>query len=88
MKGRIKELESRINALQDIFGDLPLKVRIIDVKDVPIEKAKEMIYQYYETHSDEAIYPDDVADELGLDLKTTVEAIDLLLEENKIEEAE
>lgn len=88
MKDRIKELESQINVIKNIFEDFPLKIRIIDVKDVSIEKAKDMIYQYYVIHSNEAIYPDDIADELGLDLKTTVEAIDLLLEENKIEEVE
>lgn len=88
MKERIKELESQINVIKNFFEDFPLKIRIIDVKDVSIEKAKDMIYQYYETHLNEAIYPDDIADELGLDLKTTVEAIDLLLEEKKIEEVE
>lgn len=33
----------------------------------------------------ESIYPDDVADELGLDLKVAMQAVEELIEEGKLE---
>lgn len=58
-----------------------MSIKVIDVEDIPFEKAKEKSYEYYKTHENEVIYPDEVTDELGLDLKVTMKAVEELLKD-------
>ena len=64
------------------------KVTGFEVKETTVEEAKENILEYYKKHEGESIYPDDVADELGLDLKVAMQAVAVeeLIEEGKLEE--
>jgi len=64
------------------------KVTGFEVKETTVEEAKEKILEYYKNkkHEDECIYPDDVADEPGLDLKVAMQAVEELIEEGKLEE--
>ena len=50
------------------------------------EEAKEKLLEYYKKHEGKSIYPDEAADELGLDLKIAMEAVEELVEEGKLEE--
>ena len=84
----IGKLRDVISKLESTLGEFPMRIRVIDVKDVPFDEAKNMIYDYYKTHKTETIYPDEVADELGLDLKVAMEAVEELFGEGKLEEAE
>ena len=64
------------------------KVTGFEVRETTVEEAKEKILEYYKNkkHEGESIYPDDVADELGLDLKVAMQAAEELIEEGKLEE--
>jgi len=82
---QISELKVAFEEVAKIKEFLPLNIRVVEVRETTVEKAKEEILEYYEKHKDEEIYPDDVADELGLDLKITVKAVEELTEEGKLE---
>ena len=88
LREEIGKLRDVISKLESALGEFPLNIRVIDVKDVPFDEAKNMIYDYYKTRKTEMIYPDEVADELGLDLKVAMRAVEELFEEGKLEEAE
>ena len=51
-----------------------------------IKETKKKLLEYYKKHEGESIYPDEVAYELGLDLKVAMEAVEELVEEGKLEE--
>lgn len=87
LKREVKKLREVINRLENSMDNF-MTVRIIDVKDIPFEDAKKKIHGYYKAHDNEAVYPDEIADELGLDLKVTMRAVEELLKENKLEVAE
>lgn len=53
-----------------------------------IDETKKIILNYFKDHSDKIFYPSDIAGEFGLDLKTTVIAIDELMEEGRLEVVE
>lgn len=80
------ELENRVEELENKIP--PSGSRVIDIREVTIEEAKRMIYEYLEGHNSQSIYPSEVADELGLDLEIAVKAIDELLGEEKLEVAD
>lgn len=88
LREEIGKLRDVIGKLESAMSEFPMRIRVIDVKDVPFDEAKIMIYDYYKTHKTETIYPDEVADELGLDLKVAMEAVEELFGEGKLEEAE
>ncbi|MGD2247038.1 MAG: hypothetical protein PVF58_01430 [Candidatus Methanofastidiosia archaeon] len=87
MKNRIQELENQLSLLKEIIEDPLSEINIIDIREITIEEAKKIILEFYESHDTQSIYPSEVADELGLDLKTTAKAIDELLKEEKLEVA-
>ncbi|MDI6886772.1 MAG: hypothetical protein QMD22_10645, partial [archaeon] len=62
--------------------------RIVEVRETTLEEARKRILKYYEEHRGESIFPDDVADELGLDLKITMRIVEELIKEGKLKEAE
>ena len=51
-----------------------------------MEEAKEELQRYYEGHKGESFYPDNAADQLGLDLKITMQAVEELIKTGKLEE--
>ena len=87
LKREVKRLREATSRLENAMNN-HMTVRIIDVKDIPFEEAKKKIYEYYKAHENEAVYPDEIADELELDLKITMEAVEELLKEDKLEVAE
>ena len=52
------------------------------------EEAKKKLLEYYKEHEGESIYPDEVAHELGLDLKIAMEAVEELIKEGNLEEGD
>lgn len=87
LKKEVKRLREAISRLENAMNN-HMTVRIIDVKDIPFEEAKKKIHENYKTHENEAVYPDEIADELGLDLKITMRAVEELLKEDKLEVVE
>lgn len=87
LKKEVKRLKEITNRLENAMNN-SMNIKVIDVEDIPFEEAKKKIYEYYKTHENEAAYPDEIADELRLDLKVTIKAVDELLKEDKFEVAE
>jgi len=58
----------------------------MDIEDRSLSDTKELLIGFYEAHRGESIYPDDVASELGLDLKLTMQAVRELIREGRIGE--
>jgi hypothetical protein len=82
----VDRLILEISSIRGLLEASPVRVRIVETREVTIEKAKEMIMKYMDTH--DIIYPDDIADELGLDLKITIEAVNELIKEGKVKESD
>lgn len=87
LKKETKRLKEITNRLESVMNN-SMNIKVIDVEDIPFEKAKKKIYEYYRIHENEAVYPDEVADELGLDLRVTMKAVEELLKEDRIEVVE
>ena len=51
-----------------------------------LRETKDLLMDFYQSHRGEAIYPDDIACELGLDLKIAMQAIKELIYEGRLEE--
>jgi len=83
---QISELKVAFEEVAKIKEFLPFNIRVVEVRETTVEEAKEEILEYCDKHKGEIFYPDDVADELGLDLKNTVEATEELMKEGKVEE--
>ncbi|MEA2032533.1 MAG: hypothetical protein U9N41_02990 [Euryarchaeota archaeon] len=86
LSSEISELKTAFEELSRLKEFLPLNIRVVEVRETTVEGAKREILEYCDKHKGEIFYPDDVADELGLDLKTTVEATEELMKEGKVEE--
>jgi len=92
LKMKLQELTDQISSLSNNLGKVFSRdecsvIRVLDSPTVEytIEEAKEKILSYYLDHTGEYIYPDEVADELGLDLKTAITAVNELLSEGSLE---
>ncbi len=91
LRVEISELKAAFEELSRGKEFLPLNIRIVEVRETTVEeakRAKKEILDYCDKHKGGIFYPDDVADELGLDLKTTVEATEELMKEGKLEVVE
>jgi hypothetical protein len=86
LSSEISELKADFEELSRIKEFLPLNIRVVEVRETTVEEAKKEILEYCDKHKGEIFYPDDVADELGLDLKTTIEATEELMKEGKLDE--
>ena len=86
LSSEISELKAAFEELSRLKEFLPLNIRVVEVRETTVGEAKREILEYCDKHKGEIFYPDDVADELGLDLKTTVEATEELMKEGKLEE--
>ena len=79
-------LKDRVDGMERKIDLSPVSIRIVEVRETTVEEAKEKILEYYKKHEGESVYPDDVADELGLDLKIVMQAVEELINEGKLEE--
>ena len=86
LSSQISELKVAFEEVAKIKEFLPLNIRVVEVRETTVEEAKREVLEYCNKHKGEILYPDDVADELGLDLKTTVEATEGLMKSREIEE--
>lgn len=85
VRSTLDRLILEVNNLRNLLEVSPVRVRVVETRDVSIEEAKRMIMEYMESH--DVAYPDDIADEMGLDLKVAVEAVNELIKEGKIKES-
>ena len=83
---RLVYLRDRVDGMERKIELSPVSIRIVEVRETTVEEAKEKILEYYKKHEGESIYSDDVADELGLDLKIVMQAVEELINEGKREE--
>jgi len=85
LSAEVNRLECMINTGVVMSGS-PIRFSVVDVEDRSLSETKELLIGFYQAHGDKAIYPDDVATELGLDLKLTMQAVRDLIREGKIGE--
>jgi len=85
LKQTISELKYRLSILESRHKQYPINVRVVEIQDKPIDKIYELVLHYYNTH--DVCYPDEVADDLNLDLRKVIEVVDRLIAEGKIEVA-
>jgi hypothetical protein len=83
---QVNKLERTISQMGVMMNGLPIGFHVVNVNDKSLGETKNMIIDFYQAHRGNAIYPDDVANELGLDLKITMQAVKELMREGKIEE--
>jgi len=82
----VNKLESIISGMGVIMSESSIRFSVADINDKPLSETKDLLIEFYQRHRGESIYPDDVACELGLDLKITMQAVKELIREGRIEE--
>jgi hypothetical protein len=82
----VSKLESIISGMGVIMGESSIRFSVVDINENPLSETKDLLIKFYQRHRGESIYPDDVACELGLDLKVTMQAVKELIREGRIEE--
>ncbi|HNX40629.1 MAG TPA: hypothetical protein PKK11_08590 [Methanothrix sp.] len=82
----VNKLERIISGMGIFMGDSSIRFSIVEINERSLSEIKDLLFEYYQRHRDESIYPDDAACELGLDLKMTMQAVKELIHEGKIEE--
>ncbi len=85
LKSTLNRLILEVNSIRDLLEASPVRVRVIETRETSVREAKQLILGFMETH--DIAYPDDIADELGLELKVAVEAVGELMKEGKIKES-
>ena len=60
--------------------------RLMTLREVPISEARRAVERYLKTHSG-AVWPDEMAEDLGIDYRIVLAVVRQLLEEGKAEEA-
>ena len=76
---RIEVLEQEVAELREAVGlDRPAP------RNVSKAQAKKEIRGYFAKHDGELIYPDDIADDLNLEMQQVIEICEALAEEGKI----
>jgi hypothetical protein len=59
--------------------------KLITLREVPISEARRAVERYLKTHSG-AVWPDEMAEKLGIDYRIVLAVVRQLLEEGKAEE--
>jgi hypothetical protein len=80
-KERIRELEDEFTKTNEV------KSKIIVVQEISKEDAKLRIKELFDKHSNENIYPSEVAEKLHIDYDLVLEIVEDLLREDEIEVA-
>lgn len=59
--------------------------KLMSLREVPISEARKAVERYLKTHSG-AVWPDEMAEDLGIDYRIVLAVVRQLLEEGKAEE--
>ena len=60
--------------------------KLMNLREVPISEARKAVERYLKTHSG-AVWPDEMAEDLGIDYRIVLAVVRKLLEEGKAEDA-
>ena len=60
--------------------------KLMNLREVPMSEARRVVERYLKTHSS-AVWPDEMAEDLGMDYRIVLAVVRQLLEEGKAEEA-
>ena len=60
--------------------------RLVNLREVPMSEARRAVERYLKTHSG-SVWPDEMAEHLGIDYRIVLAVVRQLLEEGKVEEA-
>lgn len=61
--------------------------KLLNLRDVPLEQARREVEGYLKSHSG-VVWPDEMAEELGIDYRIVLGVVQELLKEGRVEEAE
>jgi len=85
----ITELQKQINQLKTEVTSLKqrqnseVKIHYIEIVELPFDEVKKQVLEYYNKNGEN--YPDDIAADLRLDLKTVIKAVQELIHEGKLQ---
>ena len=85
----ITELQKQINQLKtEVTGlkqrqNSEVKIHYIEIVELPFDEVKKQVLEYYNKNGEN--YPDDIAADLRLDLKTVMKAVQELIHEGKLQ---
>jgi len=60
-------------------------VKLLSLREVPLEQARREVEEYLKSHPG-AVWPDEMAEELGIDYRIVLKVVQELLREEKVEE--
>jgi Arc/MetJ-type ribon-helix-helix transcriptional regulator len=61
-------------------------IKLLNLRDVPPNEARKTVERYFKTHHG-VVWPDEMAEELGLDYRVVLQVVRELQTEHKVEEA-
>ncbi|MEM2964935.1 MAG: ribbon-helix-helix protein, CopG family [Candidatus Bathyarchaeia archaeon] len=59
--------------------------KILNLRELPLEEARKEVERYLKSHLG-VVWPDEMAEELGIDYRVVLEVIQQLMEEEKVDE--
>jgi len=60
--------------------------KLLNLRTIPLEQARKEVINYLENHAG-TVWPDEMAEELGIDYRIVLNVVQDLLKEGKVEEA-
>jgi len=61
--------------------------KLVILREIPIEEARRKVEDYLKSHAG-VVWPDEMAEELGIDYRIVLSVVQSLLKEGKVEESE
>lgn len=88
--GRVSEREGKMQKKTPFSNELPAylaelkQIRLLLLNDVPFPVARRMVEKYLRQHPG-VVWPDEMAEELGMDYRIVLKVVNKLLNERKVE---
>jgi len=83
--GAAKSVAELVRQAVEAYLDSLGAGKLLNLREVPVEQARREVEEYLRNHSG-AVWPDELAEELGIDYRIVLAAIKQLLLEGKVEE--
>jgi hypothetical protein len=84
LSDRVETLEKKLNEVKQLLNEFLSFDDLIQLRDIPLEQAKEEISLYFREHDGEDIGYEEIIENLKIDPKLVVRAFNELLSEGKI----
>jgi hypothetical protein len=86
---RLETLEQNVRDIQETLRNLTARLEgnVLEIEDIPFEKAREMVTACFRGRHGAHIYPDEIMRALKMDIRVACRACGELCEEGRIREA-